>query len=244
VNPAQRHRLGCSWPVAGLPTGAAGYRVGMHDLNAILDEVYVGEERVSRAEIHRRAVAELAPSALIGALDALPEGEYTHEELTEALSQMVEPVVLPPAGAGPGRPVGGVAGGSGNELSIYDAMDADEVGVGLVAGDVPPQSTPSGWVQGVPAGGLDDQDPLRELGELHRTRHDTLRHGSAHALARHTERLNELEQEYLRRFPQREVDPQRLRSGARTRMAVVRPLEESPEVVRAVADDSTVRGLS
>ncbi|MGH4021859.1 MAG: DUF6158 family protein [Pseudonocardiaceae bacterium] len=71
--------------------------------------------------------------------------------------------------------------------------------------------------QGIPARDLDDEDLLRELSQLHETRHDTLRHGSDDALTRHTERSAELEGEYLERFPQREVDPERLRSGARER---------------------------
>jgi hypothetical protein len=58
---------------------------------------------------------------------------------------------------------------------------------------------------------------MRELAALHRTRHDTFRHGSAHALERHTERMRELEEEYLRRFPEREIDPERERAGARQR---------------------------
>lgn len=68
---------------------------------------------------------------------------------------------------------------------------------------------------GVPGALLSDEDLLRELGTLHRTRHETLRHGSAHALTRHTERTGELETEYLRRFPAREIDPERERDGAR-----------------------------
>lgn len=58
---------------------------------------------------------------------------------------------------------------------------------------------------------LTDEDLLRELSSLHRTRHDTLRHGSDDALAEHDRRTAELEAEYLRRFPRREVDPNRLR---------------------------------
>jgi hypothetical protein len=58
---------------------------------------------------------------------------------------------------------------------------------------------------------------MRELAELHRTRNDTLRHGSDQALARHGERMAEMETEYVRRFPEREVDPLRLREGARAR---------------------------
>lgn len=86
------------------------------------------------------------------------------------------------------------------------------------------------WAEapGVPAGELTDDDLLRELGELHRTRHETLRHGSDQALSTHTERMYELEREYLRRYPHREVDPQRLRAGARTRDGASDPFKTAP----------------
>jgi hypothetical protein len=74
-----------------------------------------------------------------------------------------------------------------------------------------------GEPEGVPATELSYEDLLRELFELYRTRLDTLRHGSDQALAHHTGRMNELEPEYLRRNPQREIDPERLREGARQR---------------------------
>jgi hypothetical protein len=64
---------------------------------------------------------------------------------------------------------------------------------------------------------LPEDDLLRELERLHATRTETLRHGSDDALARHTSRTAELEREYLRRHPHREVDPNRLREGARLR---------------------------
>ncbi|MEU0571568.1 DUF6158 family protein [Nonomuraea sp. NPDC005983] len=64
---------------------------------------------------------------------------------------------------------------------------------------------------------LDDHDLLRELRHLHATRTDTFLHGSDDALATHTSRTNELESEYLRRYPERQVDPERLREGARQR---------------------------
>jgi hypothetical protein len=70
---------------------------------------------------------------------------------------------------------------------------------------------------GVPARELSDEDLARELTRLYSTRDDALRHGSAQALERHTSRTEELEAEYLRRFPDREVDPERLRKGARRR---------------------------
>ena len=71
--------------------------------------------------------------------------------------------------------------------------------------------------QGVPGPDLADDDLLRELEQLHQTRTNTLRHGSEDALANSTRRTAELEQEYLSRFPDREIDPDRLRSGARER---------------------------
>ena len=56
---------------------------------------------------------------------------------------------------------------------------------------------------GVPARRLDDDDLLRELTSLHRTRDRALQYGSPQALARHTSRTSELEVEYLNRLPGR-----------------------------------------
>lgn len=72
-------------------------------------------------------------------------------------------------------------------------------------------------MSGVPPQDLDDEELMTELRSLHDTRHDTLRHGSDDALSTHTRRTAELEAEYLRRWPQREVDPERTREGARAR---------------------------
>ena len=69
--------------------------------------------------------------------------------------------------------------------------------------------------QGIAASQLAEDDLMRELEHLHQTRHDTLLHGSGDALSRHTSRTQELEDEYLRRHPERDIDPERLRSGAR-----------------------------
>lgn len=66
---------------------------------------------------------------------------------------------------------------------------------------------------GIDPAELTDEDLMRELRSLHRTRLDTLRHGSEAALEHHLRRTAELETEYLTRYPGREVDPHRLRDG-------------------------------
>ncbi|MBC6460531.1 DUF6158 family protein [Actinomadura sp. HBU206391] len=70
---------------------------------------------------------------------------------------------------------------------------------------------------GVDPGELSDEDLMRELGHLHETRLEALRHAADQALDEHTRRSAALETEYLRRWPDREVDPERLRAGARHR---------------------------
>jgi hypothetical protein len=71
--------------------------------------------------------------------------------------------------------------------------------------------------QGVPPEDLAQTDLLRELLRLHATRNETLRHGSPDSLMTHTRRQGELEDEYVRRFPDREIEAGRLRAGARAR---------------------------
>lgn len=66
---------------------------------------------------------------------------------------------------------------------------------------------------GIDPAELSDEDVIRELRSLHRTRLDTLRHAADTALANHLRRTAELETEYLSRHPGREVDPARLRDG-------------------------------
>jgi Family of unknown function (DUF6158) len=70
---------------------------------------------------------------------------------------------------------------------------------------------------GIDPADLTDDDLMRELGHLYETRMDALRHAADQALDEHTRRTAQLEEEYLRRFPEREVDPERLREGARAR---------------------------
>jgi hypothetical protein len=68
---------------------------------------------------------------------------------------------------------------------------------------------------GVPADQLSDEDLERELKHLHETRHDTFLHGSEDALQFHTLRTTELEEDYLRRNPDRVIDARRTRHGSR-----------------------------
>ncbi|MFE6281871.1 DUF6158 family protein [Streptomyces sp. NPDC057877] len=70
---------------------------------------------------------------------------------------------------------------------------------------------------GVDPDQLDDQQLMRELETIHRTRHDTLLYGSNDALRAHNERMAQLEGEYLRRNPARFVAASRTRDGARGR---------------------------
>ena len=63
----------------------------------------------------------------------------------------------------------------------------------------------------IPADELSEEDLVRELEQLHRTRHETFLRAPTQALQTHSERTGELELEYLRRHPERNVDESRLR---------------------------------
>jgi hypothetical protein len=76
-----------------------------------------------------------------------------------------------------------------------------------------PSAVPSVEEPGIHPAELPDDELLREMASLHRTRMDTLRHAADSALATHLRRTAELETEYLTRHPGREVDPARLRDG-------------------------------
>jgi len=140
----------------------------MMPLESLLSQLYGGQERLTRDEIHRRAVLDGVSAGQLTILDGLPEGEYAQDEVSAALAGLAD-------------------------SSEPEAAD------------------------GVPGSELADEDLFRELSTLHRTRSETLRHGSAQALDTHTERMAELEAEYLNRFPEREIDPERERAGARQR---------------------------
>lgn len=85
--------------------------------------------------------------------------------------------------------------------------DSAHAGTDAVTGDV------DGELLGVDPAELADEDLIREVQSLHRTRLDTLRHATDSALANHLRRTAELETEYLARHPGREVDPSRLRDA-------------------------------
>ncbi len=68
---------------------------------------------------------------------------------------------------------------------------------------------------GVPPTVLTDECLERELLHLHQTRNDTFLHGSEDALSFHTSRMLDLEQEYVRRNPDRVIDARRTRHGSR-----------------------------
>jgi|GEM_PF-810119 len=57
--------------------------------------------------------------------------------------------------------------------------------------------------QGVPASELSDEDLVQQGNQAHTTRQWVFLHGTAEQFRRHTERMLELEQEYLRRYPKR-----------------------------------------
>jgi hypothetical protein len=70
--------------------------------------------------------------------------------------------------------------------------------------------------QGVHPSALSDDDLHRELKHLHETRHETFVNGTEDALDTHTQRMLELEEEFLRRFPREGApDPMRTRAGSR-----------------------------
>lgn len=58
-------------------------------LDALLDEIYHGQERISQADIYRRAVAAELPAGLLARIAALPEGEYAVDEAADLLGGTV-----------------------------------------------------------------------------------------------------------------------------------------------------------
>jgi hypothetical protein len=54
-------------------------------LDAFLDDAYVGQERLTSADLQRSAIAADLPASVTARIDALPEGEYAQDEAAEAL---------------------------------------------------------------------------------------------------------------------------------------------------------------
>ena len=54
-------------------------------LDEFLDDAYVGQERLTSADLQRRAIAADLPATVMTRIDALPEGEYAQDEAAEAL---------------------------------------------------------------------------------------------------------------------------------------------------------------
>ncbi|MCW3838603.1 DUF6158 family protein [Micromonospora yasonensis] len=97
--------------------------------------------------------------------------------------------------------------GDASPEQLIPEWDRDRAPTDAVAGDV------DGEALGIDPAELGDEDLVREMQSLHRTRLDTLRHATDSALANHLRRTAELETEYLARHPGREVDPSRLREA-------------------------------
>lgn len=54
-------------------------------LDEFLDEVYIGQDRMTNIEIQRSALAAELPADLMTHIDALPEGMYSQDEASDAL---------------------------------------------------------------------------------------------------------------------------------------------------------------
>ncbi|MDG4789479.1 hypothetical protein O7626_26745 [Micromonospora sp. WMMD1102] len=55
------------------------------ELDALLDDMYSGQERVTQSEIQRRAVAADVSAELLTRITALPQGEYAADEVADLL---------------------------------------------------------------------------------------------------------------------------------------------------------------
>jgi hypothetical protein len=64
-------------------------------LRGLVGELYIAQERIDRDEIYRRAVVADLPSEDMAVLDRLPEGEYSEDELNEAIDLIAEPGASP-----------------------------------------------------------------------------------------------------------------------------------------------------
>ncbi|MGY0005008.1 hypothetical protein [Micromonospora sp. I033] len=58
-------------------------------LDELLDDIFHGQERISQADIYRRAVAAELPAELLTRIAALPQGEYAVDEAADLLGGTV-----------------------------------------------------------------------------------------------------------------------------------------------------------
>ncbi|MCW3838607.1 hypothetical protein ONA70_00645 [Micromonospora yasonensis] len=61
----------------------------LRPLDELLDDIYHGQERISQADIYRRAVAAELPAELLTRIAALPQGEYAVDEAADLLGGTV-----------------------------------------------------------------------------------------------------------------------------------------------------------
>ncbi|WP_438862134.1 hypothetical protein [Paractinoplanes aksuensis] len=57
----------------------------MRELDGFLEDAFDGQERLSSADLQRRAVASGLSALALTRVDALPEGEYAQDEAAEAV---------------------------------------------------------------------------------------------------------------------------------------------------------------
>ena len=101
---------------------------------------------------------------------------------------------------------------------------------------------------GIPARELSDEELERQGVHAHAMRHWVFLHGTAEQFERHTERMLELEQEYLRRHPKRTWqgagdDPQEVDEATRLRLAL-RGLQRQIEALLAQAPEDVDDAVS
>ncbi|MGB2570215.1 hypothetical protein ACPFP2_17420 [Micromonospora citrea] len=77
-------------PVTDAPTtDAAVDEPDIRRLDDLLEDLYHGQERISQADIYRRAVAAELPAQLLTRIAALPQGEYAVDEVADLLGGSV-----------------------------------------------------------------------------------------------------------------------------------------------------------
>ncbi|MER7335552.1 MULTISPECIES: hypothetical protein [unclassified Micromonospora] len=76
-------------PVTEAPATETTEEPDIRRLDDLLDDLYRGQERISQADIYRRAVSAELPAQLLTRIAALPEGEYAVDEAADLLGGSV-----------------------------------------------------------------------------------------------------------------------------------------------------------